>query len=321
MPLLGTIGAGSARGFGFAGKKIDPPVNTVAPVITGTFVVGSNAYVSSNGTWTGTPPITYTYQWRRNGVNISGATSNPYVITNSDIGTILTCAVTATNSAGSVTAVSNQSSTIPSAVLGSALGGGYFVGYISTSGNGVATHYLVAAPRSSGQSDNLAIKSVNSATSGTGSFYDGASNTSAIVSAGSSPAGTFVSGLSIGGFTDWYIPSLYELTIFYYSLKPTTGANDTFSGANPYAVPARGSNYTSGDPTRTSNTDYQSNGSGTGGTEAMQTQSNFNAWFWVSTEYASNTNRNYRVWPGGGDEDVTDKTTQQVIRAFRKVPV
>lgn len=207
--------------------------------------------------------------------------------------------------------------------IGDPFQGGYYAGAISVNADNVATHYLVISPRSGGSdSTNKAYRSTSGTISGAVSRIEGPSNTSALIaSAYSSPAANFVRGLSIGGYTDWYIPALHELTIFYYNLKPTTGANDTFSGANPYAVPARGSNYTSGNPARTSNTDYQSNGSGTGGTQAMQMQSNFNAWFWTSTEYASNTNRNYRVFPGGGEEDVTDKTSQQVVRAFRKIPV
>jgi hypothetical protein len=207
--------------------------------------------------------------------------------------------------------------------IGSAFQGGYYAGAISVNADNNATHYLVVSPRSGGQdSTNKKYRSISGTVSGAISRIEGPSNTSALIaSAYTSPAADFVRGLSIGGYTDWYIPALYELTIFYYSLKPTTGANDTSGGANPYAVPARGSNYTSGNPARTSNTDFQSNGSGTGGTQAMQMQSNFNAWFWTSTEFTSNTNRNWRVFPGGGSEDQTDKTTQQVIRAFRKVPV
>ena len=41
-----------------------PPHNSVSPVITGTAAVGQNLRAST-GTWTGTAPITFTYQWRR----------------------------------------------------------------------------------------------------------------------------------------------------------------------------------------------------------------------------------------------------------------
>jgi len=61
----------------------------------------------STGTWIGQTPITYAYQWKRNGVNISGATSSTYTIVLADDGTSLTCEVTATNSVGSTSALSN----------------------------------------------------------------------------------------------------------------------------------------------------------------------------------------------------------------------
>jgi len=82
------------------------PVNTVAPVISGTNVVGSTLS-STTGTWTGTPTITYTYQWKRNGSNIASATSSTYTLVQADATFAITCAVTATNLAGSAEATSN----------------------------------------------------------------------------------------------------------------------------------------------------------------------------------------------------------------------
>ena len=81
------------------------PVNTVAPVISGTAVVGQTL-TTTNGTWTNSPS-SYSYQWKRGGVNISLATSSTYVLVAADAGTNITCEVTATNSAGSATATSN----------------------------------------------------------------------------------------------------------------------------------------------------------------------------------------------------------------------
>lgn len=83
------------------------PVNTVAPVISGTAVVGQTLS-STTGTWTGTPTITYAYQWKRNGSNISSATSSTYTLVQADATFAITCAVTATNVAGSAEATSNS---------------------------------------------------------------------------------------------------------------------------------------------------------------------------------------------------------------------
>src|SRR5574343_1090171 len=62
----------------------DPPVNTVAPDITGDARVGATL-TCDNGTWEGTAPITYTYQWYQ-GINvIIGATTNSYVVQAQDL--------------------------------------------------------------------------------------------------------------------------------------------------------------------------------------------------------------------------------------------
>ena len=82
------------------------PVNTVAPAITGTAQEGQ-ILTCSTGTWTGTPTITYTYQWKRNGSNIGSATNSTYTLVTADVGQNIKCTVTATNGAGSVNADSN----------------------------------------------------------------------------------------------------------------------------------------------------------------------------------------------------------------------
>jgi hypothetical protein len=83
-----------------------PPVNTVAPSITGTAQEGQTV-TCSTGTWTGTPTITYAYQWRRNGSNIGSATNSTYTLVTADVSQSITCQVTATNGSGSASATSN----------------------------------------------------------------------------------------------------------------------------------------------------------------------------------------------------------------------
>lgn len=83
----------------------EAPVNTVLPVISGTESVGSTL-TASTGTWTGRPSPTFTYQWKRAGVDIGGATAASYLLVAGDSGTVITCAVTATNSEGNATATS-----------------------------------------------------------------------------------------------------------------------------------------------------------------------------------------------------------------------
>ena len=82
------------------------PLNTVAPTIFGDNTFGSTL-TTTDGTFTGTSPITYIYQWQRGGSPISGQTANTYVIGASDSLAAITCVVTGTNSYGFDSEVSN----------------------------------------------------------------------------------------------------------------------------------------------------------------------------------------------------------------------
>lgn len=61
------------------------PVNTVLPTIdvTGNQLIGT-VLTATDGTWTGSTPITYQYRWTRNGVAITGATTNTYTLQAAD---------------------------------------------------------------------------------------------------------------------------------------------------------------------------------------------------------------------------------------------
>ena len=95
-----------------------PPVNSAAPVVSGTAKVGYSVS-SSNGSWSGSP--SYSYQWRRcdtagaNCANISGANSSSYLAVTADQGATLRSQVTATNSAGSAAAASAQTAVVAAA--------------------------------------------------------------------------------------------------------------------------------------------------------------------------------------------------------------
>jgi hypothetical protein len=108
--LTCTVTATNAGGSGTAtsaavvpNASVSAPVNTGLPVISGTPTPG-NTLTCSQGTWSGSP-TSYAYEWRRDGSAV--ATGNTYAVTLSDVGHVMTCAVTATNAAGSTTAVSN----------------------------------------------------------------------------------------------------------------------------------------------------------------------------------------------------------------------
>lgn len=52
------------------------------------------------GSWIGSAPITYTYQWQLDGVDIAGATAKTLLVLAAMVGQALRCVVTATNQFG-----------------------------------------------------------------------------------------------------------------------------------------------------------------------------------------------------------------------------
>jgi hypothetical protein len=192
--------------------------------------------------------------------------------------------------------------------IGSAYGGGFFAGQISTAGNGIADFNLVVGPVASAQNSSKQWKTTTTATVGTSSDIDGPTNSSNMNNA-SHPAAQFCEGLTIGGFSDWYMPARNELEICYYNLKPTTATNNTSGGTNANAVPTRTSNYTSGVPAQTSSADFQSTGS-----EAFSA-----IYYWSSTEFSAS-----KGWGdnfSNGYKQNVFKTSYEPVRAVRRVPV
>ena len=193
--------------------------------------------------------------------------------------------------------------------IGSAFGGGFFAGQISTAGNGIADYNLVVGPLSSAETTGQ-WKTLNTTTSGTTSLINGAANSAAMNNA-SHPAAQFCEGVNVGGFTDWYMPARYELEICYYNLKPTTTNNNTGGtyGQNPYSVPTRSVNWTSGNPAQTSATSFQ-----TGNAEAYSATG-----YWDSSE--ANSVGAYGESFSTGLNTAYYKTDSRKVRAIRKVAV
>jgi hypothetical protein len=81
------------------------PASTAAPALTGTAVVGSTL-TCSQGSWSHEPTFLI-YQWLRNGTVITGQTGSTYTLQTADLGSSITCSVTAGNGAGAVSATSN----------------------------------------------------------------------------------------------------------------------------------------------------------------------------------------------------------------------
>lgn len=80
------------------------PLNVTLPFITGDNVGSGNILTVSNGGWIDVD--SFTYQWKKDGVNISGATSKTYTTVSGDIGSVITCSVTGVNAEGSASATS-----------------------------------------------------------------------------------------------------------------------------------------------------------------------------------------------------------------------
>ena len=74
---------------------------------------------ADTGTWTGTTPVDFTYQWQRCDADgddcddIAGATTTPTRSTDDDLGHTVVVVVTATNDAGIDTATSAPSAVLP----------------------------------------------------------------------------------------------------------------------------------------------------------------------------------------------------------------
>ncbi|MBD0282193.1 MAG: DNRLRE domain-containing protein [Thermoleophilaceae bacterium] len=94
-----------------------PPANTSAPTVSGTPQVGQ-VLTAAPGSWSGTEPISYSYQWERcdstgaSCTGIAGATATTYAIVSADLGSTLRVSVTASNASGSALASSAHTSAV-----------------------------------------------------------------------------------------------------------------------------------------------------------------------------------------------------------------
>jgi hypothetical protein len=281
-PTIGTATAGVASAT----------VAYTAPADLGAGTVTFTATSSPGGlTGTGASPITVS--------GLTGGTSYTFTVTASTPG-----------GTGPASAASNSVTPVaPPSVIGEAYGGGFYAGQIGVSS--VATHYIIVGPIASAQTTNK-WKNANTATSGADSDINGPQNTADMVADGNStvyPCAHFCNDLSTGGQTDWYMPAKNELEVCYYNLKPTTTSNNTSSGINPNAVPARASNYTAGTPAQTSAAAFKDTGA-----------EDFEAdYYWSSTEDTALT-----VLPQNfdyGRQYFSFKDSSLRVRAIRRIAV
>ena len=115
-----TLAVVAATGMAATNRSSAVPANTKAPVVSGTAEVGKNL-TSTSGTWSGTTPFAFSYQWRRcdkvggGCVSISGGTASTYTVLGADGGHTLRVAVTAKNREGTDSATSLATAVVPTA--------------------------------------------------------------------------------------------------------------------------------------------------------------------------------------------------------------
>jgi hypothetical protein len=188
-----------------------------------------------------------------------------------------------------------------------------------------------------GKAQAKQYKNANTAApSATGTLTEGLKATLAMVAADTStvyPAAHFCNDLSIGGYSDWYLPARDELELIWSNLKPVTNNNYTTTDRPTGATPdyknlgslgdtanthglnnnsdPQGVAYTTTVPGQTSVAAFQS-----GGAEAMTFGSNV---YWSSTEYSTTSawlQRYSTSFPGF--QGNANKVSSNYVRAVRR---
>ena len=130
VPILVVCALLVPSGDGVAAAA-SPPSNTAEPAISGTAEQGRTLR-TSNGSWSGTQPISFAYQWVRCGADggrpdggncaiVSGATSRDYRLGAGDVGFRMRARVTAANADGSRTAASNPTAVVAGAPVNTSI--------------------------------------------------------------------------------------------------------------------------------------------------------------------------------------------------------
>jgi hypothetical protein len=193
-------------------------------------------------------------------------------------------------------------------IIGTSMAGGFYAGRIVIEGK----HYaLIVAPKAEGEHAPIRMFNDSKDVPAAASWNDGLSNTNALAEAGSILA-QWVRGLRIGGFDDWYLPSVDELEILYRNLKPTSDENYVYnrSGLNLSALePTRP--YTPTDPSQTQAELFKA-----GGAEAFDDR-----WYWSSTKHASDSDFAWGQYFGSGGQSYVSVGSSDRARAVRRLPI
>jgi hypothetical protein len=116
--VVGALAAGAANGS--TSRHAVAPTNSAPPTISGTTTVGQTL-TANPGTWTGTAPISYTYDWRQCDAvggackDVSNNTNSTFTLVSSNAGNTMRVTVTAKNADGMGTTQSAQTAVIAAA--------------------------------------------------------------------------------------------------------------------------------------------------------------------------------------------------------------
>ena len=109
MPTEAALANTTSNRLGCVSLGIDAPVCTAAPTLPSTSpLTGTSLAVASNGTWSSTTPVTYSYAWCHAATGTRRGTANSYTPDALDRAQKLLCIVKASNSNGSAYAQSTK---------------------------------------------------------------------------------------------------------------------------------------------------------------------------------------------------------------------
>lgn len=205
----------------------------------------------------------------------------------------------------------------------------------------MSRYRLIMAPKSSGETSSLAVKNAATALpAGAFTLTEGAKATASMVAGGDAatyPAAWWAKGLTIGGYSDWYVPARDEAEQMYRNLKPSNSSSSggargnapassyqnlgswsdasTANGVNRHSVPLGVVYSGSGYPAQTGIVAFQA-----GGAEALPS-TGATVTYWTSSDYNSSS-----VWALDSSDSaslglmkIVTKTSASVSNRLRAV--
>ena len=129
--------------------------------------------------------------------------------------------------------------------LGQELEGGYYAGTYCINGDNVPSHLLVLADAAYRPTGAVNWYTGTTAQTVSSNAYDGYANTNNFDPA-THPLVQHVKNLNISGYSDWYIPSKYELLLLLENFPDDARYGNDNVGENPYKFLKLNTNYASG---------------------------------------------------------------------------